>query len=151
MKKTPRMQKIEELLHSSQIVSGGFLGHDRRDLDEIIARDTAEVDAAGLSCEELADRMQAVTDAAVKGLGMEIKLPDGRLASVDEVKGIMICPWPDDGFRCDKRVTTLENPSSGEIIHWTDLNIHLIRRHRFFEGKGSPFRIEPSSLVRMLI
>jgi hypothetical protein len=150
MKKTPRMQKIEEMLHSSQIVSGGFLGNDRRELDEIIARDTAEVEASGLTCEELADRMQAVTDAAIQGLGMEVSLPDGKRAFVDEVKGLLICPWPDDDFRCDKRVTTLEDPATGEIIHWTDLNIHLIRQHRFFEGRGSPFRMEPAALIRML-
>jgi hypothetical protein len=30
------------------------------------------------------------------------------------------------------------------------LNIHLIKEHGFFEGKGSPFRIEPSVLTKMI-
>lgn len=150
MKKTPRIQKLEEMLRSSQIVSGGFLGRDPRELDEIIAADTAVIAEAGLTREEIADRMQAVTDAAVKGLGTRVDLPDGKQAFIDEVKGTLICPWPDDSFRCSKRVTSLEDGAGEETVQWTDLNIHLIRNHGFFEGKGSPFRVEPSRLIRFL-
>jgi hypothetical protein len=32
-------------------------------------------------------------------------------------------------------------------MHWSDLNIHLIAKHGFFEGKGSAFRIEPKELI----
>lgn len=150
MKKTPQMQKLEEMLHSSQIVSGGFFGEDRRDLTEIIDRDDAEVTAFGITLGELAAKMKEITGEAKKGLGMWVDLPGGKRAKIDEAKGRMICPWPDDEFRCDKRVTTLENETTGESILWTDLGIHLIEAHGFFEGKGSPFRIEPGHLIRML-
>ncbi len=149
MKKTPRMQQVEEMLHSSQIVSGGFFGEDRRDLTEIIDRDTAQVTAGGSTPAELTTKMRKITSEAKKGLGMWVDLPDNRRARIDEAKGQLICPWPHP-FRCDKRVTTLENQTTGESIIWTDLNIHLIEEHNFFEGKGSPFRIEPALLIRML-
>jgi hypothetical protein len=38
--------------------------------------------------------------------------------------------------------------SFGRTISWTDLNIHMIEAHGFFEGKGSFFRIEPIELQR---
>lgn len=150
MKKTPQMQKLEEMLHSSQIVSGGFYGNDPRDLQEIIDRDTAAVAARGLTVEELAEKMRVVTRAAVTGLGMWVDIPGGLQARVDEAKGMLICPWPDDEFTCPKRVTTLENEATGEKIMWTDLSIHLIAKHGFFEGKGCAFRIEPDHLIDLL-
>ena len=30
------------------------------------------------------------------------------------------------------------------------LNIHMIREHGFYEGKDSPFRVEPLDLIRVL-
>jgi hypothetical protein len=149
MKKTPRMQKLEEMLHSSQIVSGGFFGDDRRGMTEIIDRDAATVSSEGYTFGELAAKMKEITAEAKKGLGMWVDLPAGKHAKTDEAKGQMICPWPHP-FRCDKRVTTLENEATGETVLWTDLSIHLIEEHGFFEGKGSPFRIEPAFLIRML-
>ncbi len=150
MKKTPQMQKLEDMLHSSQIVSGGFLGNDTRDLQEIIDRDTAAVAARGLTIEELAEKMRTVTRAAVAGLGMWVDIPGGLQARVDEAKGTLICPWPDDEFTCPKRVTTLQNEATGEKIMWTDLSIHLIAEHGFFEGKGCAFRLEPDQLIDLL-
>ena len=52
--------------------------------------------------------------------------------------------------RFAKRVTTIKLTESGEAISWSDLNIHLIEEHGFFEGKGSAFRIEPGELVRVI-
>ena len=150
MKKTPQQQKLEEMLRSSQVVSGGFLGDDRRDLTEIIDQDLTEIAALGTTPEALAKRMREITIAAIRGLGLWVDLPGGRRAKIDEAKGQMICPWPDDDFRCGKRVTTLEDEIAGETILWTDLSIHLIEKHGFFEGKGAPFRVEPKQLVRML-
>lgn len=151
MKKTPQMQKLEEMLHSSQVVAGGFYGDDPRDLSEIIDRDTAVVAARGLALEDLAARMRGITLQAEAGLGLWVDLPDGKRAKTDEAKGQLICPWPDDDFRCDKRVTILEDEASGQTVVWTDLSIHLIEAHGFFEGKGSAFRIEPDHLIDMLV
>jgi hypothetical protein len=47
-------------------------------------------------------------------------------------------------------VTTLRRTDSGQTVQWSDLSIHFIGTHTFFEGKGSFFRIEPAELVRAL-
>jgi hypothetical protein len=35
-------------------------------------------------------------------------------------------------------------------VQWSDLSIHLIGAHGFFEGRGSFFRLEPAELVAIL-
>lgn len=34
-------------------------------------------------------------------------------------------------------------------MHFTPLDAHLIAEHGFFEGKGSPYRIEPKELISL--
>jgi len=39
---------------------------------------------------------------------------------------------------------------SGQTIRWSDLNIHQIAEHSFFEGKSSAFRIEPKKMMKII-
>ena len=43
MKRTPQAKHVEELLRSSRLVAGGFMGHDTRILEEILESDAAVV------------------------------------------------------------------------------------------------------------
>lgn len=149
MKKSPQKQKLEQMLHSSRIVAGGFMGTDTRSIDEIIDADLARLDRLGKTATEIAQKMQQITDAACRGLGEWVKIDDRRQAMVDEAKGIMVCPWPHPGRFC-KRLTFVKNVDTGTQIRWSDLNIHLIGEHGFFEGVGSEFRIEPIGLVELI-
>lgn len=149
MKKSPQNEKLEEILRSSKLVSGGFLGTDPRDLLDIIDSDTADVSGLGKTTAQFAARMQQITDIATSALGNWVKVDEKRQAVVEEVKGFLICPWPHPG-KFAKRVTTVKLTDSDETIRWSDLNIHLIAEHSFFEGKGSPFRVEPKELIRKI-
>jgi hypothetical protein len=149
MKESPRTKKLEEVLRSSKLVSGGFLGGDQRSIHEIIDSDLAEVSRSGVTTGEIAARMQAITEKATQGLGCQVAIDKQRRAHVDEAKGSLVCPWPHPG-RFAKRVTTLMNSETGRMVRWSDLNIHMIEQHGFFEGRGSPFRLEPGELIRML-
>ncbi len=104
---------------------------------------------ADLTKEQLAQKMQKITDKAIKGLGNWVSIDEYHRAMVEEAKGILVCPWPHAG-RFAKRVTVLENTQTGEAIKWSDLNIHLIKEHGFFEGKGSTFRVEPGKIIKMI-
>jgi len=146
MKESPQAKKLEEILRSSKLVSGGFMGDDPRSLSEIISADAAELSRLGKTADEVAARMQEITDKAIAVLGNWVKIDQYREAKVDEAKGTLVCPWPHPG-RFAKRVTTLKLIESGETMFWSDLNIHLIVEHGFFEGYGSAFRIEPAKLV----
>jgi hypothetical protein len=146
MKESPQSQNLEKLLRSSKLVAGGFMGDDPRSVCEIIDADMAELSRFGYIKEQLAERMQQITDMAISGLGTWVKVDEQRQAKIHEAKGRLICPWPHPGSSA-KRVTTVRVIKSNISIRWSDLNIHLIGEHGFFEGKGSDFRIEPEKLI----
>ncbi len=152
MKKTHEMEKLDNVLRSSRIVAGGFLGHDNRDVIEIIQADMATVEHLGYSLEAVAARMQEITDLAKSGLGVYVDVGDKLKGCVDEAKGKIVCPWPHPaGF--DKRLTTVLAVDSDDVegsITWSDLHIHMIGEHGFFEGHGSSMRIEPGKLIAIV-
>ena len=149
MKQPPDMQRLEEVLRSSKLVAGGFMGTDLRSVPEIIDRDMAELAAMKTTVKQIAERMQQITDAAIPALGCWVQVDGNLWAKVDEAKGRLPCPWLHPAAFA-KRVTYVRNSQSGQSIKWSDLNIHLIEKHNFFEGKGSPYRIEPKELVKII-
>ena len=149
MKQSPEMQKLEAMLRSSVFVAGGFMGSDPRPVTEVIDADAAELARLDVTAEQLAARMQEITDAAVAGLENWVQIDAGHEARTEEARGVIPCPWS-DGYRSCKRVTIVRRADSGRTVQWSDLNIHLIGAHTFFEGRGSFFRIEPAELVTLL-
>jgi hypothetical protein len=125
------------------------MGDDSRTIIEVIDADASQVSRLGYTMEKIASRMQEITDTAKTGLGNWVKVDDKLQAVAQEAKGSLICPWPHPG-RYVKRVTIVDRCNSGETIRWSDLNIHLIAKHGFFEGRGAAFRIEPEKLINVI-
>ncbi len=148
MKQSPEMAKLEAMLRSSQLVAGGFLGDDSRNLSEIIEADRFELEKSGVTASEVARQMRKITDVAKKELGRRVMVSENLQAWVEEAKGVLVCPWPHSGGFA-KRTTTLRDVESGESVTWSDLNIHLIKEHSFFEGKGSALRLCPGKLIKL--
>ena len=148
-KKPPHIQRLEEVLRSSKLVAGGFMGRDSRSVLEVIDADLAELTKLGTTAEHIAARMQEITDIAQAGLGNWRTIDPERQAKTNEARGILVCPWPHPG-RFAKRITTVKLNRTGETVSWSDLSIHLIAKHGFFEGTGSPFRIEPAELMKVI-
>ena len=149
MKESPQDRKLEELLRSSRLAAGGFMGHDTRSVSEVIDADAAELSRLGFTKEQVAERMRQITQVAISGLGTWVQVNDDLEGKVDEAKGRLICPWPHKG-KLAKRITMVKVIETGDSIRWSDLNTHLISEHGFFEGKGSNFRIEPRELVQII-
>ena len=149
MKQTPQMQNLEVMLRSSRIVAGGFLGNETRTLQEIIDSDLAQLENLGYTTTQLAGRMQELTEKAIPRLGNRIDIEENLTIASQDYKGWIICPWPHP-TRIAKRVTIAKRLDTDESIRWTDLNIHMIARHDFFEGRGSIFRIDPAKLIGII-
>ena len=150
MKESPKTQKLEYMLKSSTIVAGGFMGTDTRYVDQIIDDDLAVLDGFGVTAQQLAQRMRLITEQAEPGLGTWVKIDENLRAMTIGAKGALTCPWPHPG-RFNKTVTTAERIDSGQNITWSDLSIHLIEEHGFFQGKGSTFRLEPDKLIKVIL
>ena len=141
MKENPIDSKVRQDMQER------FLGSDTRLIAQIIESDEAELRAAGLGADELARAMRRLTEKGMESLGDEVQA-DGFLVRVEESMGQLGCPFK-HGVREAKRNTTAGDPR-GRVMTWTDMSIHLIERHVFFQGEGSDYRLEPLELAEFL-
>ena len=141
MKENPIDSKVRQDMQER------FLGSDTRLIAQIIESDEAELRAAGLGADELARAMRRLTEKGMESLGDEVPA-DGFMVRVEEYMGQIGCPFK-HAVREAKRNTTAVDPR-GRVMTWTDMSIHLIERHGFFQGEGSDYRLEPLELAEFL-
>lgn len=149
MKQDPNLRKAQENMRPGVITVQGFLGPDQRDLVQIIDEDDAKVKALGLSHQQIAERMKELRDAGKAGLGDFIDVPPHYSVKVDSVRGKLRSPFGDPGL-ISKCNTTVHNKKNNREITYTDMSISFIEKHRFYQGKGSLFRLEPEDLAAIL-
>ncbi len=149
MKQSPNMRDLEFMLRSSRIVAGGFLGTDSRPLEEIVDADLVSLAHLGYTVAQVAGRMQELTALAIPQLGNPVAVGGNLTVASQDYMGRIICPWPHP-MRLAKRLTTARRVDTDQSVRWTDLNIHMIAEHSFFEGKGSAFRVEPAQLIKVI-
>lgn len=149
MRQSPEFTKIQENMKPGAISVHGFLGEDIRNLKDIIEEDNKNILSLDLTHSDIADRMQYFTDIAVKELGNSITLENKFIVSMDDHRGTLPCPFRDN-YMAPKRNTRFENIKLGKTVYWSDLNIHMIREHGFYEGKGSFFMIDTKEIAKIL-
>ncbi|MDQ7784945.1 MAG: hypothetical protein RDU20_18825 [Desulfomonilaceae bacterium] len=136
----PVLARIE-----AQLRKGNYLRGDDRPLPRILEEDAAEVSRLQMDLEEITSLMKRFYDEGRKALGDPVKIDDTFEVTVREDRGILACPFRDH-FPAPKAIITAVNLKTGKILRFTVLGWHLIHAHGFFQGKESPFRIEPSDL-----
>ncbi len=149
MKETPKERRVRSRMQPGVITLNGFLGKDKRTLNEIIETDERELQSLNRTAEDLVQRMQGFTDASFESFTNSVLLEDIYEVETEVVRGKLPCPFAHSGL-VRKTITTLTNRKKNLTVRWTALNIHLIKEHHFFEGKGSTFRLDPTSLVAAL-
>jgi hypothetical protein len=127
----------------------GFLGYDPRKLIEILTEDQGTVNSLGLSHGIIAERLKVITEEARDGWGDPVVVEDKFEVEVHEARGKIPCPWGHPGLY-PKTHVKLEKIGTGEALIWSDLAIHLIGEHGFYQGRGSPYRLDPSEIKRIL-
>ncbi len=149
MKQTPEFDRIQEEMKPGVIALDGFLGDDKRKLIDIIASDNTRVRKLNRTHEDIAAKMIHFKELGKAGLGEFITLDDHFEVKVESVRGLLPSPFGGPGMY-GKINTTVVNKKLDRQIVYTDLHIHFIADHAFYEGKGSPFRLEPEDLVTIL-
>ncbi|MBI9096062.1 MAG: hypothetical protein JEY71_14430 [Sphaerochaeta sp.] len=149
MKQTPEYDRIQEQMKPGVIALDGFLGDDKRKLIDIIASDNTKVHKLNRTHVDIASRMEHFKELGLPGLGEFITLDDHFEVKVDSVRGILPSPFGGKGMY-GKVNTTVINKKLDRQIVYTDLHVHFVADHAFYEGKGSPFRLEPVDLIEIL-
>jgi len=135
-----------ERMKAGVITSGGFLGQDTRPLPDIIQADEEMFQALGLDFESVADALTRLEREGARGMGEPTTVDAVWLVKSDEARGKFPCPYGDGLFH--KNSVNLER--GPDRIVYSDLSVHLLRVHHFCQGKGSPFRLDPVVLKRIL-
>lgn len=148
MKMSPEYVKAAKNMAPGIIASGGFLGNDTRLLVDIIEEDLKLVAKTGKSINEIVERMNFFTTEALKGLGNIITIDNKYEIKIIESRGFLPCPFKDGIFR--KINTYIKNKIVNEEIMFSELTKHMILKHNFFQGIGSPYRLEPANMVKVL-
>jgi hypothetical protein len=142
------LDRVEDQMQ--RIGLGNFLGSDPRNLSQILNDDQDRIHASDLTHEQIARRLADIAAEAKQQMG-ETALIDGRYeVTVNEFRGRIPCPWAHPEGLFPKTHVELIDLESGATLKWTDLSVHLIAEHGFYQGRGSPYRLEPDLVVRLL-
>ena len=145
---SPTLDQVEQNMASCRPWHRGFLGNDERKLVEILNDDQAEVNSLGLTHKVIADRLRELSSKAKEGWGEPVCVDGKFLVVAEDARGKIASPWADGIF--PKTHVELINTETNEKLRWSDLSIHLIEKHGFYQGKGSYYRLDPSKLKRVL-
>lgn len=149
VKQSPELDRIQQNMRPLCLCQQGFLGNDPRKLIEILTEDQGTVNSLGLSHGNIAERLKAITEKARGGWGDPVVVEEKFEVEVHEARGRMPCPWGHPGLH-PKTHIRLKKIETGENLVWSDLAIHLIEEHGFYQGRGSPYRLDPSKMKRIL-
>lgn len=148
MKIRPEITNIQGDMAEGRLSLTGYLGDDRRNYDAIIQEDENTLQDLGVTAKEIGHKMRTLTLKGMENVEDFVEF-DGFQIEVTEYKGWIPCPFKDNR-KAGKRLTDVTDLKTGQHMSWTDLSIHLIRDHSFFQGKGAHFRLEPQELAEFL-
>ena len=148
MKQGPNFKRIEDNMRSGTLAGHQYLGEDTRSLADIILHDQLLLGTLELNNHDFAERLRYFSNQVAQVAGTKI-VDEKFKVEREEHKGEILCPFADN-VRAIKAVTRLTNLELNKTVLWSDLNIHLIETHGFFEGYGAPFRIDPAEYAEVL-
>ena len=149
MKQTPQEKTLYDNFKPGKITKEGFLGDDTRHIHDIIEEDLHTLARLEVTQEQIADRLQYFIEEGKKGLETPVDLGDFTTQVIWR-RGMLPSPFGDPKRLYHKIVATVFNKKLNKELTYTQLNVHMIRDHGFFEGKGSVFRLEPEDVVEIL-
>ncbi len=148
MKASPKLQKAQANMAEGLITADGFLGKDDRELIDIITEDEEMIRRNGLDLEEIGKTLMHLMEEGKKGLGEPVTVEEKWLVQTFEARGFLACPFEDGIF--EKVSASIENKTNKTKVLVSQLSVHLLRKHHFLQGEGSPFRLKPGTLKDLL-
>jgi hypothetical protein len=140
---------LEKDMRPGALSGKGFLGKDERLLDVLAEDNDYVVGKLGMSHQELARHLHLLGAVAVKhasGKPLEIAYHGRKLRIRAAIsRGYQNSPFK-DGTKTNCYIT-LENLGTGKKLGYSLLLPFMIERYGFYEGKGTPYRVEPKAVL----
>jgi len=149
MKATPQEGETRQRRAPGALSRDGYLGEDDRHIHDIVSADEATLARIGRAADELAARMEYFMNIAFDCIEDSVLVDGNWEVEYLSFRGFLPCPFRHAG-RYRKGVVRIRNRAKNMALAYSPLNIHLIRDHHFFEGHGSPYRLEPVVLAEVL-
>jgi hypothetical protein len=127
----------------------GFLGNDERLLDMLAKDNWFVVEESGLTHRELAEPLLVLAAAGEKVGGNAFRYR-GRRFRVRMIysRGYQLSPFRDGTKTSSEAV--LKNLDNGKEVRYSLLVPEMARRYGFYEGEGTPYRVDPRKVLEVL-
>jgi hypothetical protein len=146
---------LERVMRPGELSQAGFLGDDESLLRVMAADNRHVVDELGLTHQELAKHLRAMQAI----FHHHCKTTNEFRTAVFVYNGRRFTAWEDSWFdsqgspfrdgtwtSVDVTVTNLDN---GKELKYSGLVPLMIERYGFYEGKGTPYRVEPRDVIEV--
>ncbi len=138
---------LEQRMRPGKSSMAGFLGQDEKLID-VMVEDNDYVRSQGLTHKELGEQLR-YAEAVYRQFGINEYQYKGRnfRVGVTQWRGIQDSPFKDGtGASADMEITNLDTGSS---LRASMLMGHMIERYGFYEGHGTPYRVDPEKIIEV--
>jgi hypothetical protein len=154
-----KIAALEKDMRPGALSRLGFLGKDEKLLDVLAMDNVHVVEELGLTHQELARHLHVVgaigRQEYVKAAKAGRQPPEtefryhGKKFKVKAAafRGYQDSPF-DDGTKTNSEATVW-NLDNGKKLHYSLLLPDMIERYGFYEGKGTPYRVEPRAILEV--
>lgn len=141
------ISQLEQVMRPGAASEKGFLGPEERLLD-VLAADNRFVTEQRLTHQQLARALRLLVAIGGKRQGEEF-LYRGRRYRVELrfYRGFQQSPF-EDGTKANGEAT-IKNLSNGKTLECSLLVPDMIERYGFYEGRGTPYRLEPKQILEV--
>ena len=166
------ISELERRMCSGAWSQGGFLGPYEKLMD-VLREGDATLKRLGVTYEQIANKIEELIKAACEEnlaswraqertswrIGRSPVILAHFAVIIKSYLGYQMCPRSKNfnqlckvgsGSRYGSIDFVITNNRTGEQLKGPGLIVHLIRDHHFFEGKHSPYRVDPEKAVRVL-
>jgi hypothetical protein len=138
--------ELEKSMRPNGLSSAGFIGEKEQLLD-VMAGDNDLVVSLGLNHQEIGLQLRVLAALALKSNSFVYKGVNYR-AKLQVTRGFQESPFK-DGTKgnTDVELTNIDNDTT---LKYSLLVPLMVERYGFYEGKGTPYRVDPKRIVKVL-
>lgn len=138
--------ELEKSMRPNGLSSAGFLGEKDQLLD-VMAGDNDFVVSKGLNHQEIGLQLRVLAALALKSDTFTYKGVNYR-AKLQVTRGFQDSPFKDGTQgNTDVELTHIDNDTT---LKYSILVPLMVERYGFYEGKGTPYRVDPKRILKVL-